>query len=133
MDILSDIFAAKRFPSSIGRGSTTSTDVTTVAVSNAIANIAYGGVGSYVIAYISTTALSPGDTVAGSTLQRQDTAGSGAGIALNARSIGTGLLGTFTTGTLVSLNLTGTWRVLTRLVSAGGTAESLLGLFVRIG
>lgn len=113
------------------------TTQSTAAISTATT---YGAVGTYVMAFYSVganSALTPGTTVAGSTLFRGSDLGAGSDVQVSA--VGTangsqyevkinGSLG------VTTLSLTGTWRHMTYIKNniINGTSQYLVGLFVRI-
>lgn len=124
MDLFPDIFAAKRLPIRTADA---------VDIARAITNLPYGGVGTHVIAHItvaSNTTILPGTTFAGSSLGYAN----GTNIVLNMHHANTaGLVGIPSIAfiSVVSLELSGTWRLLTRIHNSS-TTRQIPGLFVRI-
>ena len=90
----------------------------------------YGAIGTYVIAFIFQTALSPGTTTAGSNLYYLNTSGISS-YALNGPIDGatTGAIQFLSVSSVTSLSLSGTWRAMTY---SSGTANYSANLFLRI-
>lgn len=122
MDLFPDIFAAKRLPARVQN------------LANLVATFPYGGVGTYVIAYIpvsAATTLDPNTTVAGSSLLYHSASGANNYTALNLQQTAFGFFPA-TNVAQTSLSLTGTWRVLTYMKNTAGFTYYIAGLFVRI-
>lgn len=133
MDILSNIFAAKRFPTTIGGITSTSTSTTG---GSAISSIGYGEVGTYVIAYFSVstqTTVLAGATYAGTSLIYINP-GNGQTTGLNLWNDGSfnrSIYMATTTASPISIG-SGTWRLMTNTINATSFTYYIAGLFVRI-
>lgn len=122
MDLYSDIFAAKR---------TVSTGVITTPNVITGAEYRYGAVGTYIIALCtrataSTVLVQPGEVVAGNRLHRSTTTTTAA---LNSDAASGTLTGGANLVNITTLNLSGTWRVLTHFSTIDGAS---LAMFIRI-
>ena len=130
MDLFPDIFAAKRM---VSTGVVTTSNVITGA------QYQYGAVGTYVIAFFPMSQITyAGATVAGSSLlymATPATANTYSALNILYTSLGSTLIGTNGATNLISLNLSGTWRLMTNAVPGSnllGTSLWFSGLFVRI-
>lgn len=115
MDFTPQLFANQVIPKFYNTGTAGGGDV-----AKAVANIPYGGIGSYVIA-LTTVALNAGATIGGSGLLRDTNNPAGLNLSFG---LNTNLYGSISNAS--SLGLGGTWRALTNNVA------NSVNLFVRI-
>lgn len=134
MDIIPDLFSKKRDP--VLHRANIRVGGSTAAVAEGIAVIPYGGVGSYVIAYIEAPAavtVFPGTVFSGNTLRYYVASTSNNYTALNAWAASSGTYLASSGLSTSTLSLSGSWRLMTYIINtSGGSVVPIAGLFVRI-
>lgn len=133
MDIIPDLFSKKRDP--VLHRANIRVGGSTVNVAAEIASIPYGGVGSYVIAYIEATASTtvfPGTVFSGNTLRYYVASTSNNYTTLNAWAQSSSTYLASNGLSTSTLSLSGSWRLMTYIINTIGSQVPIAGLFVRI-